>query len=50
MEAFAECTTLHEIWIPPAVKAIKERSFSQCSQLTTVILGKGMEEIGEDAF
>ena len=50
MEAFRECTSLYEIWIPPAIKSIKERTFSRCTQLTTVILGEGLEEIGEDAF
>ena len=36
--------------IPAAIKVIKDYAFSQCSQLTTVILGTGLEEIGEAAF
>jgi hypothetical protein len=48
--AFGECTSLREISIPHAVKAIKDRAFCQCSQLSVVILGEGLEEIGEDAF
>ncbi len=41
---------LHEIKIPPAVKATKEEPYIRCSQLTTVILGEGLEEMGEGAF
>ena len=41
---------LHEILIPHAIKAIKDRASFQCSQLTRVIFGKGVEEIGRAAF
>ena len=30
--AFCECTSLREIKIPPAVKAIKDRAFIRCSK------------------
>jgi hypothetical protein len=43
-EAFNECTSLHEIVIPNAVKTIKDR------HSTTAILGEGLEEIGQEAF
>ena len=39
-----------EIIIPPTVEAIKDRAFFGCSQLTSVKLGEGLEEIGEEAF
>jgi hypothetical protein len=49
-EAAFSCTTLKQILIPRAVKAIKEKVFWYCAQLSSVILGDGLEEIGEDAF
>jgi hypothetical protein len=33
-----------------SVKAIKDRAFKYCEQLTTVILNDGLEQIGEEAF
>ena len=36
--------------VHPSVKAIEEWEFSECSQLTIVNLGEGLEEIGEGAF
>jgi hypothetical protein len=48
--AFYGCTSLREITIPPAVKAIKEKAFWGCSQLTTVNLSEGLEQIGKRAF
>ncbi len=36
--------------IPPTVKEIGERAFEECSELTTVILNDGLEEIGRRAF
>jgi hypothetical protein len=48
--AIRECTSLHEILIPPAVKAIKIGAFNGCSQLTIVNGGEGLEEIGANAF
>jgi hypothetical protein len=47
--AFRECSTLHEITIPPTVKAIKDGSFSHCFQIMIANLGEGLEEIGEYA-
>jgi hypothetical protein len=47
---FAECTSLHEILIPHAVKAIKDRATYQCTQMITAGLGEGLEEIGEWAY
>lgn len=38
------------VTVHPSVKAINVRAFYQCSQLTTAILGDGLEEIGEYAF
>jgi hypothetical protein len=40
----------NEILIPPTIKSIEDRTFYGCSQLTTAIVGKGLEEIGEGAF
>lgn len=40
--ALTDSTSLREIFIPPAVKAIKEE-FHQCSQLTIVNLDKGTD-------
>ncbi len=47
--AFQWCTSLCEILIPPSVRAIEEYAFC-FSNLTTAILGDGLEEIGELAF
>ncbi len=49
-KAFKDCTSLSEISIPPTVTAIKHRSFCQSTQLASVILGEGLEDIGEEAF
>jgi hypothetical protein len=35
---------------PPAVKPIQDVAFYNCSQLTTVNGGEGLEEIGNKAF
>jgi hypothetical protein len=48
--AFRECTSLHEIVIPSAVKVIKSLALFQYMLLTAVQLGEGLEEIGEFAF
>ncbi len=48
--AFFECTLLHEIVFPHAVKVIQDRAFTLCSQLSCVVLGEGLEEVGEAAF
>ncbi len=42
--------TLQKITIPPAVKTIQARSFPRCTQLTTVLLAEGLEEIGSGVF
>ncbi len=49
-ELFLECISLHEISIPPTVKAIEDYTFYRCSQLRIVNLGGGLEEIGWGAF
>jgi hypothetical protein len=49
-EAFSWCTSLQAIVVPPTVKSIKERAFSECSMLTTVTMQDGLEEICQDAF
>ena len=36
--------------VPPTVKVIKEMAFYRCTQLMTVVLGKGLKEISEYAF
>ncbi len=36
VNAFHECTSLHEIFIPPTVEAIKEAAFFGCSDMMTV--------------
>ncbi len=48
--SFLECTTLHEITLPPSVKVIKGDAFCRCSQLTIFILGQGLEEIEDGEF
>jgi hypothetical protein len=50
--AFWECTSLHDIVIPPPVKRIKRGAFYHCRRLTNVHLGdcEELEEIGELAF
>ncbi len=50
MEAIEECTSLHEIVIPDAVKTIEEGEFRYSSGFTTVTLGEGLEEIREEAI
>lgn len=40
----AHRTSLREILIPHVVKTIKESVFENCSGLTTVTLGDGLEE------
>ena len=50
MQSFYECESPCEITIPPAVKVIKDEAFMYCSELTTVILHAGLEEIGVNAF
>jgi hypothetical protein len=49
-KTFASCRLLHEIVIPPAIRVIKESAFKYCLELTIVILGEGLEEIGMIAF
>ena len=44
--AFLKCTSLCVIIILPAVEAIKAFAFSFCVQLTAVIIGDGVEDIG----
>jgi hypothetical protein len=48
--AFLGCISLHEITNLPAIRAIKNHTFNRCLKLKTVILGEGLEEIGEEAF
>jgi hypothetical protein len=48
--AFQECTSLREVLIRPAVKAIKDMAYSCSTQLTTAVLGEELEEIGGQAF
>jgi hypothetical protein len=48
--AFNGCSPLERIEIPPVVKAFKNKTFFECSGLTTVIFGDGLEEIRERAF
>jgi hypothetical protein len=36
--------------VHPSVRAIKNWAFNECRQLSPVILGNGLEEIGERAF
>ncbi len=49
-QAFAHCSSLKHIVIPPTVKAINARTFKYCSKLTTVQLCEGLEKIGPGAF
>jgi hypothetical protein len=36
--------------IPSSIRVIKKWAFEDCSELTTVILNDGLEEIGDRAF
>ncbi len=48
---FGRCTLLQCKVIPPAVvTAIKYGAFYRCTPLATVILGNGLEEIGDMTF
>ena len=42
--AYFECTSLHEILTPPAVKVIKDSAFGGCSSLTSVVFCDEIEE------
>jgi hypothetical protein len=48
--AFAGCTSLREILIPPTNRVIQEGEFRGCSELTIVFLSEGLEEFGAYAF
>jgi hypothetical protein len=41
--AFCDCKSLQLIFIPPAIKAIKDYAFYGCTQMTTVNGGEGLE-------
>jgi hypothetical protein len=44
--AFADCTSLEGIAIPPSVRVIGARAFENCAQLRNVELYVGLEKIG----
>jgi hypothetical protein len=48
--AFANCTSLINIAIPPTVRVIKAQAFDGCYELKAAILNNGLEEIGAHAF
>ncbi len=50
--AFEDCSLIHDISIPPAVKAIGKCAFRRLlvRYLTVLKLGNGLEEIGAGAF
>jgi hypothetical protein len=48
--AFGNCTSLEEIVIPKAVKAMEDGAYSECSTLTTVTLGNGLEKNRAEAL
>ena len=48
-EAFENCVRLKSVTIDGAAR-IGDSAFSECSNLTTVVLGDGLREIGERAF
>ena len=48
--AFSNCESIDEIFIPKAIRAIKDNAFDGCTGMRTVTLGDGLEEIGKEAF
>ena len=44
-----DCESLHDIVVPNVGKVLKKWAFSDRHELTTVILGYGLEEIGVSA-
>ena len=48
--AFTYCISVECILIPPTVRETEEDAFSECTQLSLVILQNGLEVIGSCAF
>ena len=48
--AFAECTTLKEVWIPNSVTSLGTISFYGCENLELAVIGSGVTVLPEDAF
>ena len=48
--AFAECTTLKEVWIPNSVTSLGTISFYGCENLDLAVIGSGVTVLPEDAF
>ncbi len=48
--AFTYCSSLECIVVPPTITEIKEGAFSECTQLSRVILQNGLDMIRSCAF
>jgi hypothetical protein len=48
--SFFHCISLKCIVIPPTIREIEEDAFSECTQLSLVILQNGLAVIGSCAF
>lgn len=48
--AYFDCKSLTEIKIPPSTITMEVKAFVMRQQLTRLILGEGLKEIGEGAF
>ena len=50
MRAFAFCSQLTGVTMPPKLKTIRESAFAQCPKLTDIVLPDELTEIRERAF
>eukprot|EP00980_Cylindrotheca_fusiformis_P000741 scaffold174_cov98-Cylindrotheca_fusiformis.AAC.10 len=48
--AFACCTSLRSVWVPPSVKVIQSIAFHNCNNLWSIEIPEGLVEIGGHAF
>jgi hypothetical protein len=49
-KAFALCTSLNKIILPPRLEKIGEYAFRNCTSLSEIVLPPRLEKIGESAF
>ena len=48
--AFRDCETLEEVYLPKTLRKISACAFSGCRNLKKVYMEYGLEEIGDEAF